>query len=141
MARIESLEDVKKHAYAIVESCPDFESFLYTHLLGNPEMEALNKQFLIAAPYRFEYIGHYLTVGDVVKGEKVTDGDYPVTIRFKYVWICERLFVWWSISGIYADYNLCYQALNDFFQAVPRHRHVQGNSNLVTIINQLRNPQ
>ncbi len=139
--KIQELEDVQKHAYAIVEACPDIESFLYKHLIGNEHEEKLNAQFKFPAPYRFEYIGHYLNVGDVVKGEKVYNGEYPVVVRFKYVWIFEKLFVWWTVSGIYANYDLCSKVLREFFSQVPRHRHVQGNSNLVSVISQLRPPR
>lgn len=135
--KLDSLEEVKKHAYAIVEACPDMESFLYQSLLGNPETEDLNSKFKIEAPYRMEYIGHYLRIGDVVKGENVFDGQYPVVVKFRYVWIRQKLFVWWSVSGIYADYNLCLKVLHNYFSSVPEHRHVQGNSNLLHIIHQL----
>lgn len=137
MSRIQTLEDVQKHAYAIVEGCVDVNSFLYAHLLGNRKMEELLKEFKIEGAYERENIGHYLTVGDVVKGEKVVDGQYPVVVRFTYVWIRSRLFVWWEVSGTYADYQLCYKVLPEFFSSVPRQRHVQGNLNLISIINQL----
>lgn len=131
---IDSVADAQKHAYVVVETQPDMHSFLYQRLNGSPYVEDLNVKYKINAPYRTEMVRHYITLGDVVQGEQVVNGKYPVVVQLEYVWIRQKLFVWWHVSGIYADYDLCSRQMRQLF---PRAEHVRGDSNLLHHIHRI----